>query len=406
MLTHLNTSSQRHATLIIHPPMKILYVVDGRSPIAQNWIRHFVERGDDVYLASTFACSVDFPIRGLELTPVAFSSIKKVTQRPGTASARTVGLRTAIRQWFGPLTIRRASQKLREFTERVKPDLVHAMRIPYEGMMAADAYNGTPLIVSIWGNDFTLHAQSTRWMGHYTHWTMQVADGLHADCHRDVRLAREWGLHESKPSLVAPGNGGIRSDVFYPPEKPVEEPVIINPRGFRPYVRNDMFFKAIPVVLAKYPKAKFVFALMAGEPQVEQWIGELEIRDSVELLPPLSHAHMADVFRRAQIVASPSIHDGTPNSLLEGIACGCFPIAGDLESIREWVTPNENGLLFDSNDPQSIADAICSALEYKTLRTKAAGLNREIISTRAEYQQNIRRAEQFYEKVLGTLRNQ
>ena len=26
--------------------MKILFVADGRSPIAQNWIRHFAERGD------------------------------------------------------------------------------------------------------------------------------------------------------------------------------------------------------------------------------------------------------------------------------------------------------------------------------------------------------------------------
>ena len=112
--------------------MKILYVADGRSPIAQNWIRHFVERGDEVYLASTFACSLDFPVKELEITPVAFSSVKKVTQRPGTGSARTVGLRTAIRQWFGPLTIRRAADRLRGYLERVQPDLVHAMRIPYE----------------------------------------------------------------------------------------------------------------------------------------------------------------------------------------------------------------------------------------------------------------------------------
>jgi glycosyltransferase involved in cell wall biosynthesis len=385
--------------------MKILYVADGRSPIAQNWIRHFVERGDEVYLASTFACSLDFPVNGLEITPVAFSSVKKASQRPGTASARTVGLRTAIRQWFGPLTIRRASQRLREYIERVKPELVHAMRIPYEGMMAADAYNDTPLIVSIWGNDFTLHAPSTRLMGHYTNWTMQVADALHADCQRDVRLAHDWGLSEEKPTLVAPGNGGIRSDVFYPPEKPVDEPIIINPRGFRPYVRNDMFFKALPSVLAKYPNAKFIFALMAGEPQVQQWIEELEVGDSVELLPPLSHEEMANVLRRAQIVASPSIHDGTPNSLLEGIACGCLPVAGDLESIREWITPGENGLLFDSNDPSSIADAICGAIENKTLREKAESLNREMILLRAEYHSNMHRAEEFYRKVVGTQGN-
>lgn len=380
--------------------MKILYVADGRSPIAQNWIRHFVERGDDVYLASTFACSLDFPVKELEITPVAFSSVRKVTQRPGTASARTVGLRTAIRQWFGPFTVRRAAERLHRYMNRIKPDLIHAMRIPYEGMMAADAYMGIPLIISIWGNDFTLHAPSTRFMEHYTHWTMQVANALHADCHRDVRLARKWGFEKGKLSLVAPGNGGIRTDVFYPPQVPVDEPVIINPRGFRPYVRNDIFFQAIPLVLAKYPSAKFIFALMAGEPQAEQWIRELEIGDSVELLQPLSHRQMADVFRRAQIVASPSIHDGTPNSLLEGIACGCFPVAGDLESIREWITPYENGLLFDSNNVQSIANAICSAIENKTLRENAASVNKEIILTRAEYKMNMRRAEEFYGKIM------
>jgi glycosyltransferase involved in cell wall biosynthesis len=380
--------------------MRLLFVADGRSPIAQNWIRHFVERGDEVYLASTFACSVDFPLHGLEIVPVAFSAYKKATQRPGTAPARTVGLRTAIRQWFGPITIRRAADRLRGFIERVKPDLVHAMRIPYEGMLAADAHTGVPLIVSIWGNDFTLHAPSTKLMSHYTRWTMQVADALHSDCHRDVRLAREWGFGAEKPDLVAPGNGGVRTDVFCPPAQPVEDPVIINPRGFRPYVRSDIYFKAIPLVLEKQPNAKFIFASMAGESQANQWIQELDIKHAVELLPPLSHSDMADAFRRAQIVASPSIHDGTPNTLLEGMACGCFPVAGDLESIREWITPDENGLLFDSNDSRSIANAILIALENKNLRTKAAGLNQDTIATRAEYELNMQRAEEFYAKVV------
>jgi len=379
--------------------MRLLFVADGRSPIAQNWIRHFVERGDEVYLASTFACSVDFPLNGLEIVPVAFSSLRKTTQRPGTASARTLGLRTLIRQWFGPLTIRRAADRLRAFINRVKPDLVHAMRIPYEGMLAADAYTGSPLVVSTWGNDFTLHAPSTRLMSHYTRWTMEVADALHADCQRDVRLAKQWGFEPGRPALVAPGNGGIRSEVFYPPERPVDEPVVINPRGFRPYVCSEAFFQAIPLVLEKQPNAKFIFALMEGESQAVQWTQELNIAHAVELLPSLSHAKMADAFRRAQIVASPSLHDGTPNSLLEGITCGCFPVAGDLESIREWITHGRNGLLFDPTQPRAIADAILTAIESKNLRDKAAGLNREIIATRAEYRRNMQRAEEFYRQV-------
>ncbi|MCL4529373.1 MAG: glycosyltransferase, partial [Chloroflexi bacterium] len=261
--------------------MRLLFVADGRSPIAQNWIRYFSERvvgqeptiRDEVYLASTFNCSVDFPLKELEITPVAFSGTRKSNQHPGTAASRTLGLRTAIRHFLGPLTIRRASQQLRGFIERVKPDLVHAMRIPYEGMLAADAYSGTPLIVSIWGNDFTLHAASNSMMGHYTRWTMKVADGLHADCQRDIRLGKQWGFEPSRPTLVAPGNGGIKTDVFYPPSKLVDEPVIINPRGFRNYVRNDVFFQAIPIVLQKYPSAKFICASMAGEAQALKWIG-------------------------------------------------------------------------------------------------------------------------------------
>ncbi|HET9910004.1 MAG TPA: glycosyltransferase family 4 protein, partial [Anaerolineales bacterium] len=304
--------------------MRYLFVVDGRSPIAINWIRHFTERDDEVYIASTFACVVDFPINGLEITPVAFSGLKKSGQRPGSSSSRTLSLRTALRHWLGPLTIRQASKKLRAFIERTKPDLVHAMRIPYEGMLASAAINGTlykvPFIVSCWGNDFTLHARSSRLMSQYTRRTLQTVEAFHADCHRDIRLASEWGLDGSKPTLVAPGNGGLRTDIFHPAPQPVREPVIINPRGVRPYVRNDNFFKAIPLVLEKHPEARFICAAMAGESQAIQWIKQLDIANAVELLPPLPHAEMAKAFHRAQIVVSPSIHDGTPNSLLEGMA--------------------------------------------------------------------------------------
>jgi glycosyltransferase involved in cell wall biosynthesis len=298
------------------------------------------------------------------------------------------------------LTLRRPAQRLREFIKEVKPDLVHAMRIPYEGMLAADAYEGTPLIVSTWGNDFTLHAPSTPLMRHYTRWTMGVADGLHSDCQRDVRLAKQWGFRVDKPSLVAPGNGGIRSDVFYPPKKLEQEPVIFNPRGVRPYVRNDSFFKAIPLVLEKHPNAKFLCTGMQGEAQAIQWTKELGVEGAVKLLAPIPNAEMADLYRRAQILVSPSIHDGTPNTLLEGMACGCFPVAGDLESIREWITPNENGLLFDSTNPRFIADAIIEGIENKNLREKAAGLNGKIISARAEYRNNMQKAEGFYEKAI------
>jgi glycosyltransferase involved in cell wall biosynthesis len=237
-------------------------------------------------------------------------------------------------------------------------------------------------------------------MRHYTRWTMQVANALHADCQRDIRLAQEWGFPAKRPTLVVPGNGGIRTDVFFPPENPVEEPVILNPRGLRAYVRNDVFFKAIPLVLNEIPNARFLCASMAGESQVKNWIVELNIAQSVELLAPMPNEKMAEVYRRAAVLVSPSVHDGTPNTLLEGMASGCFPVAGDLESIREWITDGENGLLTDPTDPRKFAESIVRGLKSKNLREQAAGLNAKRIAEGAEYNACMLQASAFYERVI------
>ena len=383
--------------------MRILFVADGRSPIALNWMRYFVERGDEVHLASTFIGQPELDLKSLDITPVAFSGVKrKSASKTQAASSRTLGLRTVIRHYLGPLTISQSARKLRPVIERVQPDLIHAMRIPYEGMLAADAYNGTPLLISVWGNDFTLHAKSTGLMGYYTRWAMQVTNALHADCQRDIRLAQQWGFPAKRPSLVTPGSGGIRTDIFFPPENPVNDPIVINPRGFRAYVRNDIFFQAIPLVLKEVPKARFLCASMSGEQQVLQWIDELGIKDAVELLAPMPHHQMAEAYRRAAVLVSPSVHDGTPNTLLEGMASGCFPVAGDLESIREWITDGENGLLTDATNPQRLAESIVRALKSKDLRKQAAGLNAKRIAEEAEYNACMSQASSFYERIIRT----
>lgn len=386
--------------------MRILFVTDARSPISKNWIKHFIKPENEIYIASTFDCELDIPVNGFEFTPVAFSSAKKRSSAPSSASSLTLNLRIAIRQWFGPLTIPASARKLRKFIKEIKPDLIHAMRIPYEGMLTTHALVGArsprpiPFLVSVWGNDFTLHASSTPLMKSHTKFVLQHVDALHADTNRDIKLAQEYGLPKEKPTLVNPGNGGIRNDIFYPPEELVKNPIVINPRGVRPYVRNDSFFKAIPLVLEKIPTAKFICTSMQGEAQAMKWINDLNISHAVELLPAIEYKKMADVFRSAQIVVSPSIHDGTPNSLIEAMACGCFPVAGDLESIREWITHGQNGLLFDSNNPQSIADAILLGLEREDLRHDAAGLNTKLIYTKADYDVNMKKVEEFYKSIL------
>ena len=189
---------------------------------------------------------------------------------------------------------------------------------------------------------------------------------------------------------------GSVSQVFHPPARPVEAPVVVNPRGFRGYVRNDTFFRAIPLVLARRADARFVCTAMAAEIQATTWIRELGIGHAVELLPALRPAEMAAVYRRAQVLVSPSVHDGTPNTLLEGLACGCLPVAGDLESIREWIDDGVNGLLVDPGSSEDLAAAIVRGLGDRDLRAAAATHNSQLVAARAEASTCAGRIDAFY----------
>jgi glycosyltransferase involved in cell wall biosynthesis len=394
--------------------MRILFVADGRSPIALNWISYFLDRGDEVHLVSTFEFNPSDKFASVNIVPVAFSQLKKSdhtdanrTEKSGMIwGSSLVKIRTSVRRILSPLSIPGAARQLEKIIAEINPDIVHALRIPFEGILAAKAMQndtGIPLIISVWGNDFTLHAGATPWMSRYTKLALTRADGLHTDCYRDLRLANEWGFSKEKQSLVVPGNGGIKTDLFYPSKNGPNsfEEMVVNPRGVRSYIRNDTFFAAIPQILAEHPEAKFICPGMAGEVEIQKWTDKYDIEQAVELLPNQSRSKMAEIFRRAAVAVSPSTHDGTPNTLLEAMACGCYPVASDLESIREWITTGKNGSLFDPSDPHALANAVNNALTKPDLRQGAAKINYEIIMERAEYQTSMARAAEFYKTVLG-----
>ncbi|PYX56511.1 MAG: hypothetical protein DMG73_15380 [Acidobacteria bacterium] len=73
----------------------------------------------------------------------------------------------------------------------LRPDIVHAMRLPFEGFIAAASVKNFPLLLSVWGNDFTLFANRSRRLAALTQSALQRADGLHCDCNRDLVIASD-----------------------------------------------------------------------------------------------------------------------------------------------------------------------------------------------------------------------
>ncbi len=379
--------------------MRILFVADGRSPTALSWMEYFTKsKKHEVHLVSTFPTKPPLRLASLHMIPVAFSTAVEKESVAGRGLRRLLpsGTRTWLRNWLAPGTLGAATQRLQEVLAEVKPELVHAMRIPFEGMLAAAANPTGPLLISVWGNDFTLHAHSNPRMAAATLRAMRRADALHTDTERDKRLAGEWGFEADKPTIVLPGNGGVRTEIFYPARKASADLRVINPRGLRAYLRNDTFFRAIPLVLEQTPSVQFDCPAMQGEPEIQRWVERLGIGGAVNLLPKLSAQEMAAAYRGAQVMVSPSTHDGTPNSLLEAMACGAFPVCGNLESIREWIRDGENGLLVDPNNPGALAAGILRALGSEDLRQRAGKQNAELIAERAEYASGMHQVETFY----------
>jgi glycosyltransferase involved in cell wall biosynthesis len=219
-------------------------------------------------------------------------------------------------------------------------------------------------------------------------------------------MAMAWGYDQGKPTVVLPGAGGVQLNSFYPSsikDEPKEgsAPVVINPRGMRAYVRNDTFFRSIPLVLEQCPEARFVCVNMAEELEAIRWIKELDISTSVDLLPNQTRSEMADLYRKAPVAVSITTHDGTPNTLLESLACGCFPVVGDLESLREWVTHGVNGFLVDPADHQALARSIITALEKPDLRSSAREINLGLIAERADHNKVMEAAVSFYQQLIG-----
>src|SRR5512138_427507 len=155
--------------------MRILLVADGRSPTTRRWVKMVLSLGHEVTLVSTFPSP---PVEGVAADvclPVAFSWLAgQVTSSSGEAfprastpsvARRLVGtFRSGFlsaRYLLGPLTLHYYGPRLRWLVERMKPDLVHALRIPFEGMLASYVPKEYPLAVSIWGNDLTLHANGS-----------------------------------------------------------------------------------------------------------------------------------------------------------------------------------------------------------------------------------------------------
>jgi glycosyltransferase involved in cell wall biosynthesis len=303
-------------------------------------------------------------------------------------------------------------RQLRQIFERANPDVVHSLRIPYEAMMGVVACpQDVPFTVSIWGNDLTLHASTNRAIGHATRRVLAKADMLFADCQRDIDLAHSWGVRPNTPTAVLAGGGGIRLDRLIEARCAVEprlsdlvgssHRLIVNARGCREYVRNDVLIEALSLLAPDLDSSvRIIFVDAAHDKALRRSVESYPLARQTVVTGKYSKTEMLSLFCRTEIYVSITAHDGTPNSLLESMAAGAIPVCGDLPSIREWIKHGSNGFLAAYDDPYAVAQAVRLALDLSSAdRSAITTKNAQIITARAEQGSTGRLAADNYHRI-------
>lgn len=145
---------------------------------------------------------------------------------------------------------------------------------------------------------------------------------------------------------------GVDADQFQPNSGPREEFVLYPARGWK-HKNHARLLEAMAAVRVVRPGMRLV--LTGGGLES---LGE--IPDWVDVRGLVSGGELRELYRRAAVLAFPSLYEGFGLPPLEAMASGCPVAASAAGSIPEVC--GDAAVLFDPEDPESIAAGILEAL--------------------------------------------
>lgn len=348
--------------------MKVLLYADFRSPHAQGWAAGLDRAGIDVVRVSSEFSGKDLGT----IEPKDF--LAKLRQRivagrqgtvPGLGrnSKRDNGRDPA--EWIHTLLalVRypERSFNLRKLCHLHRPDLVHALRLPYEGVTALTSRLPVPVVLSTWGQDFVPQVASSPVLRWWARYAIRRASGLQYDSKPDLDRAFELGFDRKLPCLFAAGNFGVDNKLFYPSGERIANHVVF-PRG-RSEMSNGKKFIETVSILASHPELTFTAIGLRGIDYAEKAKADAMLGERLNLTPTLGLDEFAKVIRSAAVVVSPALTDGTPISLLSSLAAGTPVVAGRIPALENLAETVDNVHLADPTSADSLADLIMKVIE-------------------------------------------
>ncbi len=300
---------------------------------------------------------------------------------------------------------------LRRTIKTWQPDIVHSLSIDKAGRLARLALQGIPVenrprwVVSSYGNDICLDLFDAD-KSENVKAILAQCDGFIADCQRDRQLAVSAGLEPAKLALnrAVPGPGGLDLDGFahLRQAEPATRRLILVPKAFeREHANRTLVILEAFRILGQEALKDYDIHFNMCSANVKAYMRQMPdwLQQMVHCHDMLPQDELFTQMAQARVVIAPSLMDGTPNVMLEAMAAGALPILSPIDSIQEWITDGENGLLAHALYPDQVAAAVRRALLDDGLFERAQRLNWEIICQRADRREVRREVLDYYQNL-------
>lgn len=294
-----------------------------------------------------------------------------------------------------PLLEVTANEALEKIILEIQPDVIHSFEMQscsYPILKTMQKYPHIPWLYSCWGSDLYYYQQFSTHLKKIKQ-VLQRVDFLHTDCNRDFILAKKMGFLGTHVGVI-PGGTGYKLEGLEKYKLPVAERKIILVKGY-----ENEFGRGLNIIKAlQQLKLDYEIIVFGSHINVINYIIVNKLNFKTYDRQGLSHHELMKLMGKSLLYIGNSISDGMPNTLLEALVMGAFPIQSNPGGATAEIIENGvNGFLIENpEDVDEIKSLISYFIENKKVMNKLQNVNFDLFKANLDYDLNRKVVLQIY----------
>ncbi|MCM4154694.1 glycosyl transferase family 1 [Gramella sp. AN32] len=237
------------------------------------------------------------------------------------------------------------TEYVEEKIKEIQPDIVQSFVLQSGALPVLEVMRKFPdikWVYSAWGNDLYFRQQNEKDLINIKK-VLPEFDYMFADCKRDFKVALQHGF-KGKFLGAFPGGGGYDLEEFENLMEPYVRRKVILIKGYEGKLgRCNVVLEGL--LSLKPELEEYQIVVFAANQKVKNFISKtrLDRWANFKCYGNIPHFEVMSLMGRSKIYIGNSISDGMPNTLLEAIVMGAYPIQSNPGKVTEEIISQGNG---------------------------------------------------------------